>query len=66
MSKCVRIVGLGVICAALMFCSGCMGLSMFTSSHTHYHGGAEMQERVEELEARLDAAEQGGATKMGE
>jgi len=64
MRKYIRIVGIAAICGAALLSSGCMGLSMFTSTHTHYHGGAELEKRVEALEQRLNVAEKGGAGEV--
>jgi len=61
MSKYVRIVGIAAICGAALVSSGCMGLSLFSSTHTHHHEGADLQTRVEALEYRLDAAEKDSA-----
>ena len=57
MSRWMRMVGIVVLCGMAALSSGCMGLSLFTSNHKHYHGGAELREKVKNLEARLDAAE---------
>jgi hypothetical protein len=55
MSKWLRMMGLVVLCGVASLSSGCMGLKLFSSDHTHYHGGAELREKVEGIEKRLDA-----------
>ena len=63
MRKSIRLVVIAAICGVAMLSSGCMGLSLFTSTHTHYHGGAELEKRVEVLEQRIDIA---GKDRAGE
>jgi hypothetical protein len=57
MSKWFGIIGCVALCGAAALSSGCMGFSLFSSDHTHYHGGAELQEKVARIEKRLDALE---------
>jgi hypothetical protein len=58
MRKWIGIIGCVVLCGAATLSSGCMGLSLFSSEHTHYHGGAELREKVDCVEKRMDALEQ--------
>ena len=59
MDKLFRMTILAVICGAATLSSGCMGLSLFSSdhTHTHYHDGAELRDKVENNEDRLDRLE---------
>jgi len=55
MGNLFRMVGLAALCGMATLSAGCMGLSLFSSDHTHYHGGAELRDKVENIETRLDA-----------
>ena len=55
MSKWSRVIGLAGLLGVAMLSAGCMALSLFSSDHTHYHEGAELRERVNAMEKRLDA-----------
>lgn len=59
MNKLFRIVGVAV-CSAAMLCSGC-SISLFSGEHIHYHGGAEIREKVEDMEKRIDTIEKTAA-----
>jgi hypothetical protein len=48
--------GMAVGAALLMAC-GCAGLSLFSSTHTHYHKDENTEKRIESLEKRVDALE---------
>jgi hypothetical protein len=57
MRKWIGIIGCVVLCGAATLSSGCMSFSLFSSEHTHHHAGAELQEKVDSVEKRLDAFE---------
>ena len=50
-----------VLIAALalgaMFATGCAGLSLFSSKHTHYHKSPETDQKIERLEHRVQELE---------
>ena len=45
------------VCLLGLLSSGCMGLSLFSNDHKHFHGGEELRQRVECLERRVDQLE---------
>ena len=44
-----------IIAAAVV--SGCGSLSLFSSRHVHYHGSDEADNKIDELQARIEALE---------
>ena len=54
MNRLGRMIGVVVLCGTTLLVSGCANLSLFSSEHTHYHDGAELRNKVESIERRLD------------
>jgi hypothetical protein len=64
MKKIVRTVGVMTVVAVTgCLTGGCMGgLSLFSSTHTHYEGKPGMDERVKTLEHKVQTLEQTAQT----
>ena len=52
-----RLIGMSIICSFLMTCTGCGSLSLFSDRHVNYHGSDKVDEKVTNLEKRLEALE---------
>jgi len=52
-----RLFAMALILAAMAFASGCGSLSLFSSRHVHYHGSEETDNKVSELEKRIEVLE---------
>lgn len=50
-----RVVFLLALVAVL--CTGCGSLSLFSSRHVHYHGSDKADQKISQLEARVEALE---------
>lgn len=53
----IRIVISLVFCAGVMLVSGCGSLSLFSSRHVHYHASEKADEKVSQLEKRVEVLE---------
>ena len=60
MKKVVRTVGVMIVVAVIgCLTGGCMGgISLFSSTHTHYEGKPGLDERVKTLEQKVQTLEQ--------
>jgi hypothetical protein len=47
-----------LILSVLLFLAGCANISLFSSKHEHYYDGKETQERLRNLEKKMEAIEQ--------
>ncbi|HNY26759.1 MAG TPA: hypothetical protein PLA90_03130 [Candidatus Sumerlaeota bacterium] len=53
-----KYIAMGVALAlAAALTTGCAGLSLFESHHTHYHDTEETKQKVQDLEKRVDQLE---------
>ncbi|MFP4380973.1 MAG: hypothetical protein ACLFUS_10785 [Candidatus Sumerlaeia bacterium] len=61
MRKSFRLPAFLVMVTLALGLGGCASLSLFSSpeKHTHYHGGAELKERVDCLEKKVEHLESG-------
>lgn len=58
-----RLLAMAVLLAAMALASGCGSLSLFSSRHVHYHGSEETDNKVSELEKRVEALENSARQK---
>lgn len=52
-----RYVRMGFALLALVAMAGCSSMSLFSDRHVHYHGSDKADDKIEELQNRLEALE---------
>ncbi len=50
-------VGLLALCAGIILLSSGCAVDLFDSEHKHYHGTKEMEEKIQNLEERVETLE---------
>jgi hypothetical protein len=58
MKRVMRVVAAAALLGCLTVGTGCASLSLFSSKHDHYYGTKEQDQRIKELEKRMDGLEQ--------
>jgi hypothetical protein len=51
---------MGLLLLAVISMTGCSSMSLFSSRHVHYHGGEQADDKITELEERVEALEKAG------
>ena len=66
MAACVRFMTFAMVVLTLVLVTGCAGLSLFSSTHTHHYDTRETKARIEKLETRLAELERASASARAE